>query len=246
MKIEGITVNGVHSYYRHGLRILKRSVGSAPKDDYTERVPFSSVTYDFGSVCGQQSYGERTLTYKFELLCFHKRRAQDKIVSILEWLRWTERKNLYDDLLPDYHYEVREPTVNWEAKHGIYTFSVTFKANPYIKPNSNKKYTAGTVNFPDIDGDGIVTGSDATMILNAYTTILSGGDPELTESQLRAADADMDGMITGSDAALVLNFYTAFHPENFQTRSIRYPRSALRFQHQIRAIPMNLTTEKTL
>ncbi len=167
-------------------------------------------------------------------------------MSILEWLRWTERKNLYDDLLPDYHYEVREPTVNWEAKHGIYTFSVTFKANPYIKPNSNKKYTAGTVNFPDIDGDGIVTGSDATMILNAYTTILSGGDPELTESQLRAADADMDGMITGSDAALVLNFYTAFHPENFQTRSIRYPRSALRFQHQIRAIPMNLTTEKTL
>lgn len=209
MKIEGITVNGVHSYYRHGLRILKRLVSSAPKDDYTERVPFSSVTYDFGSVCGQQSYGERTLTYKFELLCFHKRRAQDKIISILEWLHWTGRKNLYDDLLPDYHYEVREPTVNWEEKHSIYTFSVTFKANPYIKPNSNKKYTADTVNFPDIDGDGIVVGSDATLVLDAYTKLLAGEDPGLTESQLRAADADMDGVITGSDASLVLRFYTA-------------------------------------
>lgn len=209
VKIEGITVNGVHSYYRHELRILKRSVSSAPKDDYTERVPFSSVTYDFGSVCGQQSYGERTLTYKFELLCFHKKRAQDKIISILEWLHWTGRKDLYDDLLPDHHYEVREPTVNWEEKHGIYTFSVTFKANPYIKPNSNKKYTADTVNFPDIDGDGIVIGSDATLVLDAYTKLLAGEDPELTESQLRAADADMDGMITGSDASLVLRFYTA-------------------------------------
>lgn len=209
MKIEGITVNGVHSYYRHGLRMLKRSVSAAPKDDYTERVPFSSVTYDFGSVCGRQSYSERTLTYRFELLCLHKRRAQDKIISILEWLHWTGRKDLYDDLLPDYHYEVREPTVNWEEKHGVYTFSVTFKANPYIKPDSNKKYTADTVNFPDVDGDGIVLGNDATMILNAYTKLLSGVDPGLDERQLRAADADMDGIITGNDATLTLSFYAA-------------------------------------
>lgn len=209
MKIEGITVNGVHSYYRYGLRILKRSVSAASKDDYTERVPFSSVTYDFGSVCGRQSYGERTLTYKFELLCFHKRRAQDKIMSILEWLHWTGRKDLYDALLPDYHYEVREPTVSWEEKHGIYTFSVTFKANPYIKPNSNKKYTADTVNFPDVNGNGVVDGSDATLILNAYTKLAAGEDPGLDEHQMKAADADMNGKITGSDSALVLKFYTA-------------------------------------
>ncbi|MCM1008838.1 MAG: dockerin type I domain-containing protein [Ruminococcus flavefaciens] len=209
MKIEGITVNGVHSYYRHGLRILKRSASAAPKDDYTERVPFSSVTYDFGSVCGRQSYGERTLSYKFELLCFHKRRAQEKIMAILEWLHWTGRKELYDDLLPDYHYEVREPTVNWEEKHGIYTFSVTFKANPHIMPNSNKKYTADTVNFPDVTGDGIVDGTDATLILNAYTNIISGKDPGFSERQMQAADADMDGAITGMDSTLVMQFYTA-------------------------------------
>lgn len=209
MKIEGITVNGVHSYYRHGLRILKRSASAAPKDDYTERVPFSSVTYDFGSVCGQQSYGERTLSYKFELLCFHKRRAQEKIMAILEWLHWTGRKELYDDLLPDYHYEVREPTVNWEEKHGIYIFSVSFKANPHIMPNSNKKYTADTVNFLDVNGDGIVDGTDATLILNAYTNIISGEDPGFSERQMKAADADMDGALTGIDATLVMQFDTA-------------------------------------
>jgi hypothetical protein rflaF_05884 len=209
MKIEGITVNGVHSYYRHGLRILKRSVSAAPKDDYTERVPFSSVTYDFGSVCGRQSYGERTLSYKFELLCFHKRRAQEKIVNILEWLHWSGRKELYDDLLPDYHYEVREPTVGWEENHGIYTFSVVFKASPHIKPNSNKKYTADTVNFPDVNGDGVVDASDSSLILNAYTKLLSGEDTGLTQAQMQAADADMDGKITASDSTLVLGFYTA-------------------------------------
>lgn len=209
MKIEGITVNGAHSYYRHGLRMLKRSASAAPKDDYTERVPFSSVTYDFGSVCGQQSYGERTLTYKFELFCFHKKRAQDKIISILEWLHWTGRKDLYDDLLPDYHYEVREPTVNWDENHGIYTFSVTFKASPHIMPNSNKKYTADTVNFPDINGDGVVDASDSSLILSAYTKMISGEDSGLTKAQMQAADADMDGKITASDSSLVLRFYTS-------------------------------------
>lgn len=130
-------------------------------------------------------------------------------MGILEWLHWTGRKELYDDLLPDYHYEVREPTVNWEEKHGIYTFSVTFKASPYIVPNSNKKYTADTVNFPDVNGDGIVDGTDATLILNAYTKLLSGEDPGLNERQMKAADADMDGAVTGIDATLVMQFYTA-------------------------------------
>lgn len=207
MKIEGITVNGVHSYYRHGLRLLKRSVSTAPKDDYTERVPFSSVTYDFGSVCGKQSYGERTLTYKFELLCFHKRRAQEKIMGILEWLHWTGQKELYDNILPDYHYEVREPEVSWSENHGIYTFSMTFKASPYIVPNSNKRYAS--VIFPDVNGDGIVDSSDSSAILAAYTKISLGEDPELTPQQMKAADADMDGKITAADASLVLRFYTA-------------------------------------
>ncbi|MDE5583121.1 MAG: hypothetical protein K2J08_05410, partial [Ruminococcus sp.] len=79
---EGITINEKHSFYRYGLRLLKRSVGNAPKDEYTERVPFSSVTYDFSGIYGR-SFGERTLAYQLEFICFDKKKSQDRIVDIL-------------------------------------------------------------------------------------------------------------------------------------------------------------------
>jgi hypothetical protein len=50
--IKGITVNGSHSYYNFGLRMLKRSIGSPPKDEHLERVPYSNVTYDFDELFG--------------------------------------------------------------------------------------------------------------------------------------------------------------------------------------------------
>lgn len=60
----------------------------------------------------------------------------------------------------------------------------------------------------DVTGDGIITASDATYVLIAYTNISSGIDSGLTESQAAAADVNGDGLITGSDATLILNYVT--------------------------------------
>lgn len=199
---EEFSVNGVHSYYTFGLRILKRKIGSAPKDGMTERVPFSSVTHDFSRIYGRQSYGERTLAYELEFVCMNKKTAQERIVSILKKLKWNGRKNLYDDLLCDYHYEVREPEIDFSENHRVYTFSIKFPANPEIKPNMS-------VILPDADGDGLVNSADASIILDAYSKISTGEKTGLTWEQLQAADADMDGRITSSDASLIMGFYSA-------------------------------------
>lgn len=204
-----LTIGDINTYYTLGLKMLKRSIGAAPKDNYKERVPFSSVTYDFGSICGKQSYGERKLVYKFELMCFHTRRAQDKVIKIIEALHWEGRKKLMDSLFPDHHFMVSEPAVSFEEKHGIYTFTLTFMAEPAIYPNSNKMYTADTVHFPDINDDGIVDGTDATLILAAVGELAAGHPSGLTPEQEKAADADMDGMITAADATLAERFYAA-------------------------------------
>ena len=60
----------------------------------------------------------------------------------------------------------------------------------------------------DITGDGIVSASDATLVLSAYTVIGSGSKSPLTEAQTKAADVDKDGIITGSDATLILRYST--------------------------------------
>ena len=63
-----------------------------------------------------------------------------------------------------------------------------------------------TYNFPDVDGDGIVSVSDAARIQIAATNIGAGSASGLTPAQEIAADADGDGRVSVSDAALVLEF----------------------------------------
>lgn len=204
--MKGIFVNGKDSYLRFGLRILKRSIGSAKKDDHTERVPYSSVTHDFDAVLGK-SYGERTLTYELEMLCRNIRQAESKLIAILDWLHWNGRETLRDPLLPNYYFEVREPVVKWSEDHGIYKFSISFPAAPEIKPAGSKQLTSAMITMPDVDQNGIVDGRDAAAITAAYADISAGIDPGLTPAQLKAADANMDGKIDGRDAAIVLAFY---------------------------------------
>ena len=134
--IKGFEVNGKHSYHSFDLRILSRKIGSPPKDDHTERVPFSNITYDFDSVYGA-SYSERMITYKLEFIEFKPIKAYCRLINILEWLHFSDRQNLYDDMLKDYFFEVREPTVSWSESHGIYTFDVIFPALPAMKSIKN-------------------------------------------------------------------------------------------------------------
>ena len=131
--IKGFEVNGKHSYHTFGLRILSRKIGSPPKDDHTERVPYSNITYDFDSVYGA-SYSERMITYKLEFMPI---KAYCRLMNILEWLHFSGRQNLYDDMLKGYFFEVREPSVSWSESHGIYTFDVIFPALPAMKSIKN-------------------------------------------------------------------------------------------------------------
>ncbi len=79
-------------------------------------------------------------------------------------------------------------------------------AGDYAKP---MKINVSDRMLGDIDNDGMITGSDATQILVAYTKLSSNGESGFTPEQEIAADIDADGIINGSDATLLLNYYTA-------------------------------------
>lgn len=214
--VKGIAVNGKHSYHNFGLRMLKRNIGAAPKDDYTERVPYSSVTHDFSRLCGSPTYGERTLSYTFEYMDFHTEWAEERLFAILEWLHFAGRIDLYDDMLPNHHFGVREPAVSHSESHGVYTINVSFKAAPEILPNQSLMYSASSVNYPDVNQDGLITSVDSSMILAAVADITAGEDPGLTAEQLKACDANLDGKITSADASLVLAFYAAVQSGEYE------------------------------
>lgn len=221
---EGFFVNETHSFYTCGMRMLSRDIGDAPKDEYIERVPFSNVTYDFGRLYGSPTYGERTLTYVLEFICFDKKIAQDKIMNLKKRLKWNDRKKLYDDLFPDYYFEVREPSLSVTENHGIYNIKVIFKACPEMKSIAPFTFPGigvipgvlpDNIAFPDVDGDGKVDVSDASAILAAYGKLSTGQPSGLSETQEKAADANMDGSIDSSDAALVQAFYSQISIGNY-------------------------------
>lgn len=60
----------------------------------------------------------------------------------------------------------------------------------------------------DVSGDKIVTGSDATIVLNAYTLLSSNPSYKVDEAIMLYGDMDFDGILNGSDATRLLQYYT--------------------------------------
>lgn len=193
-----------------GFRLLARQIGEPQKDDRTERVPFSNITYDYDAVYGTSSYGERTLTYTFDLVNRNRRDVQFLLTSLRNRLSWNGVRDLHDSAFPDYHFEVHAPTVKAEdSQHTVLNVTITFKALPAMLPNCIPPLLPSEQRYPDVNGDGSVTAADAALILTAAENIAKGEASGLTSEQELLADADVDGTITESDSLLVLQYASA-------------------------------------
>ena len=190
-----------------GFHMLDRVVGEAPKDDHTERVAYSNTTYDFDDYFGISSYGERTLTYKFDLLESDARKRQYAEIELRKHLRWRGYRRLEDAQYPDFYFEARAPVFAFDKSvPGVMIVTITFKAAPAMLLRANEVLPSDMQRYPDLDGDGHVTAADAALILTAAENIAAGESSGLTEAQELLADADLDGTITVEDSALVLQY----------------------------------------
>lgn len=78
------------------------------------------------------------------------------------------------------------------------TTTTTTTAPPAIE----ETYTLG-----DVDGNGTIDATDASLILSAYANVSTGRDSGLTDKQASAADANSDGTVDATDASCVLGYY---------------------------------------
>lgn len=198
------------------LALAAREIGECQRDTYTERVPFCSVTYHFEDFCGG-SWGERTLSYTYDLLSFGgfpaRRYAERVCAALRQKLRWRGCKPLSDPAYPDFFFEVREPIINVKhPQNGVWQISFAFTAKPAMLPRqigSDLLIRLQNQAYPDVNGDGSVTAADASLILTAAENIAAGLSSGLTAAQEILADADKDGAITEADALLVQDYAAA-------------------------------------
>ncbi len=59
----------------------------------------------------------------------------------------------------------------------------------------------------DVDLDGFVNSSDASLVLSAYAVVATGGESPLEDIQKSAGDVNYDGAIDSSDASSILAYY---------------------------------------
>lgn len=212
MLINGISWKGLHSQLDFGATIIERQLQMPEKDRVTDRVPYSSITYDFTALYGKASYAERTLQYKFMIsdekgILYLK----DRVERFKHWLCEPVKKSpLYDDTDKEYHFNAICTSISESYTNGVIAeISVIFMADPFKIPSVVSSRLAIPVSdcpFPDLDGDGSITAQDATLILTAAANIVAGLETELTEEQKLLADVDRDGKITARDAELVQTF----------------------------------------
>ncbi len=92
--------------------------------------------------------------------------------------------------------------------------SCTFKDSQLIAnfAEINEKYgsnSSGNTKSEtgDVNGDGTIDTSDATLALSAFASAAAGLSSELTEAQKSAADVNHDGTIDTSDATAILTYF---------------------------------------
>lgn len=178
--MNGITFLGKHSYKDLGITMSpERNIGIPNKIKNKHRVPFSNVTYDFSRLYGEETYGERTLTYNFNIggIRATKEQMVSEKTKIVNWLMHSDGKQaLYDDTIPGWHFlaEVEGGMVfqeNWRT--GILT--VTFTAYPFMIRNISEDDVWDTFNFEyDVVQTMSATSSMGTfkeLAVGSYATV---------------------------------------------------------------------------
>ncbi len=94
--------------------------------------------------------------------------------------------------------------------------------------------SAPAVSLGDINGNGSIDSSDATLVLSDYAVIATGGKSTFTAEQAKAADINNDGKCDSIDASLILAYYA--HTSTGGTGTIEEYISKANADEQLKAL----------
>lgn len=127
----GIKKGNKHSYKDFGVTIKSKSIGSPKKNKIKETVPFMNGSYDFSSLYGGQTYGERSLQYVFNIIGQTKSHMNMKKINLLNWLHQGSKEPIYDDAIPGYYFLAECEDDDFKESGNTGELTVTFAAYPF-------------------------------------------------------------------------------------------------------------------
>lgn len=141
MFTDGFTINGKHSFADYGLHVKSRQLGFPKKNSIRKTVPFMNGYYDFTKINGAVSWGERPLSYTFDIIGDTPSEVDAECSRILNWLGNVHDEDIFDDTMAGYHlhgsFESATPTESEDGEHTELT--VTFVCYPFKIKNDGSE-----------------------------------------------------------------------------------------------------------
>jgi len=198
-------------------KVFTHAIGYPKKVKLLKDVPFSNVEYDFSTIYGEQTYGNRLVKYTINVV---RKDSLENIGmhsvanQIIDWVLSSDTmKPLFDEQDPDYHFlgEVRdEPDLTDSFRFG--ELSVTFDCYPYrIKNNAEGDDVWDNFNFEtdiaqDVKYEIIGTRTINLVNLSAHSVeykVVTTGDVTYS-AQSMMEKGDNNFVFTGTGTAEVI------------------------------------------
>lgn len=144
----GIEFKSRHSYKDFKITIKSRNLGFPEPDLILERLAFMNGSYDFSEINGEITYGDRTLTYVFNVISWTKKSLHDLKTTISNWLRTGTKSILKDDIDVGWHYIAQVSKLDFPEENFRGELTVEFTAQPFkIRNEAEGKLLWDTFSF---------------------------------------------------------------------------------------------------
>ena len=129
--MSGFKFNKKHTN-EFGLILLEREISPPSKNKIKSSVPFMNGAYDFSEIYGEQSFGERTLKYKFDVSHYNHELLMHKLSELQNWLLGTGQEKLYDDDYKNLYFKAECTDISMIDDDYIGKVDITFTAYPFM------------------------------------------------------------------------------------------------------------------
>ena len=138
---EGIRVGGKHSYDDFGLVINSREIGYPQKQSIRKTVPFMNGFYDYTTLYGAPAWGERVITYTFDVIGFTVEEMEAERIAVVNWLCNIHDEDIFDDAFPDYHFRGSFDSISTSEDGEQATLAFSFVCYPFMIKNDPESHT---------------------------------------------------------------------------------------------------------
>ena len=146
----GIRVGGKHSFDDFGLVINSREIGYPQKQSIRKTVPFMNGFYDYTNLYGSPAWGERVITYSFDVTGFTVEEMEAERQEVVNWLCNIHDEDIFDDAFPDYHFRGSFEEIGTSEDGEQSTISFSFVCYPFRiqnTPHVRKMANDGTLSI---------------------------------------------------------------------------------------------------